>query len=362
MTVDIWDARALQAMSNGHVEDEEPGRSSWWPRDLTPVLEGTWKAPEPTVGKRVDGRGLFYPGKSHTVIGESEAGKGWFALSAAMDELTADNHVLYLDFEDDENGVAGRLLTLQVKSGTITDQFHYVRPEGPLQGAALRDLDELIHDNPCTLAILDGVTEAMTMEGLNPLDNVDIAQFNGRIIRPLTDSRAAVVSLDHVTKDSQTRGRYALGGVHKLNAVSGAGYILENRSPFGIGITGRSTLKIAKDRPGQVRRHALPSKGGPHWYGNLALKSHDGQWAEVWIEAPRQRDDADRPVDLMAKIAEALIEHVELSQRQIIAAVGGKRDYVIRALDLLILDGYVNEKTPHKLLRPFNEHLAGGAK
>jgi hypothetical protein len=64
----------------------------------------------------------------------------------------------------------------------------------------------------------------------------------------------------------------------------------------------------------------------------------------------------------MAKIAEALIEHVELSQRQIIAAVGGKRDYVIRALDLLILDGYVNEKTPHKLLRPFNEHLAGGAK
>jgi hypothetical protein len=224
--------------------------------------------------------------------------------------------VLCLDFEDDENGVAGRLLTLQVKSDTIATQFHYVRPEAPLVGAALRDLDEQVHDYPCTLAILDGVTEAMTLEGLNPLDNVDIARFNGRLIRPLTDSGAAAVSLDHVTKDSQTRGRYALGGVHKLNAVSGAGYILENRGPFGIGLTGRSMVKIAKDRPGQVRRHGLPSKSGPYWYGNLVLKSHEDRWAEVWIDPPRERENADRPTELMAKIVQALIEHGELSQRK----------------------------------------------
>jgi len=66
------------------------------------------------------------------MLKSEEPGKGWFALSAAIDELDAGNHVLYLDFEDDENGVVGRLLTLQVESDTIAAQFHYVRPEAPL--------------------------------------------------------------------------------------------------------------------------------------------------------------------------------------------------------------------------------------
>jgi hypothetical protein len=112
--------------------EEEDGRSSWWPKALGPVLDGTWKPPKPTVGRRTDGRGLFYPGKSHAIVGESEAGKGSAALAAVRDEIEAGHHVIYVDFEDDEASVTGRLLTLAVSPATIDDRFHYIRPEAPV--------------------------------------------------------------------------------------------------------------------------------------------------------------------------------------------------------------------------------------
>jgi hypothetical protein len=65
-----------------------------------------------------------------------------------------------------------------------------------------------------------------------------------------------------VTKAEEARDRYALGAVHKLNALDGAQYLLDDRRQFGVGITGTSMVRIAKDRPGQLRVHALPSSTG----------------------------------------------------------------------------------------------------
>jgi hypothetical protein len=90
------------------AEDEYAGRRSWQRVDLTDVLEGRYTPPAPTVGARSDGVGLFYPGRLHTIASESEGGKTWFALYAARCELDAGNAVVYLDFEDDEGGIAPR--------------------------------------------------------------------------------------------------------------------------------------------------------------------------------------------------------------------------------------------------------------
>ncbi len=140
-------------------------RRSWQQRDLSAVLDGSWKAPEPTVGRRSDGVGLFYPGKLHTVSSESEGGKTWFMLSVVLDELTAGKHVVYVDFEDDEGGIVGRLLTLQAPREALIERFHYVRPEDALgSGIHADDLNELLRDVRPTLAVVDGVTEAMDPE------------------------------------------------------------------------------------------------------------------------------------------------------------------------------------------------------
>ena len=336
--------------SNGH----EPAPSSWRPRDLTAVLDGTWKPPEPTVGLRDDGKGLFYPSKCHTVVSETEGGKTWLALCVSVDEMHAGNHVLYLDFEDDEGGVVGRLLTLGASRALIAAQFHYIRPESPLDKSGADIIRDIATTYRPTFDVIDGITEAMVMHGLEPKDNTDAALFGRKLPRPLASFGAAVASLDHVTKDREGRGRYALGAVHKLNGLDGASYILENRHPFGIGITGRSTVKIAKDRIGQLRRNGLPSSGGMHWFGDLVLKSQGEDFAEVSIEPPHERDENFRPTILMERIAKALTVHGPFpSKNALEKAVPGRAQTIRDALAYLILDGYVSDSTPYALLRPY---------
>lgn len=342
----------------GKESTAEEEKRPWRPVDLSSVLDGTWRAPQPTVGRRSDGCGLFYPGRVHTVASESEAGKTWWALSAAADELTAGNAVAYIDFEDDEGGIVGRLLALQVDITAIRERFAYLRPTEPLgRGVHHDDLVAVLRDYRPTLTVLDGVTEGMVLHGLDPIANKDAATFGRILPRRIANVGPAVLCLDHVTKSIDGRGRYALGAVHKLNGLDGAAYILENRAAFGIGLTGTSTVRIAKDRPGQLRRHGLASTGGMTWFADLVLDSHREDFAEVQVRAPSERKGTEaadfRPTVLMGRIAAALTQHGPLAQRRIIAAVRGKTDAIRTALDLMILDGYVSEGSPHALLKPY---------
>jgi len=328
-------------------------RRSWRPVDLSDVLEGTWQAPEPSVGRRSDGAGLLYAGKVHTVSSESEGGKTWFALSVTLDELARDEHVVYLDFEDDEGGIVGRLLTLGAQREAIRDRFHYLRPEDALgTGIHLDDLIDVLTTYRPTLAVMDGVTEALTMHGLDANSNADVAKFGRMVPRRLAEAGCASLALDHVTKSNESRGRYSIGAVHKLNAVDGAAYVLENRTPFGVGLTGRSTVRIAKDRPGRLRKTALPSSGGMFWAGDLVLASHAEGFSEVEVTAPESKAAGDfRPTVYMGRIMVAIEERGPLSQRLICAAVTGKATTVRAALNVLILEGYLTESTPHTKLK-----------
>jgi hypothetical protein len=270
--------------------------------------------------------------------------------------MAREQHVVYIDFEDSAGPLVGRLLTLGLSPALIAEHFHYLRPEGPIgTGINLDDLTTLLSRHAPTLAVIDGVTEAMGLHGLNPLDNADVAQFGRMLPRRITESGAACVNLDHVTKSNDTRGRYAIGAVHKLNALDGAAYVLENRKPFGVGLLGKSTVKVAKDRPGQLRKHALPSGQGMHWFGDLVLDSRGGYFSELTVDAPVGRADSFRPTEMMSRVAAALTEHGALSQRKLLIAVHGKTDTIRSALDALILDGFVTESTPHELLRPYGK-------
>lgn len=346
---------ATVARALGEAEATELRRvRSWDEVDLSGVLNGTYVRPEPTVGRRSDGRGLFYPGRCHTVAAETEAGKTWFALSACLDEINADHHVLYVDFEDDEGGLVSRLLTMGANRDDVRAAFHYIRPEDPLgTGINADDLRSLLTDWEPTLVILDGITEAMTLHGLNPSDNAEAARFGKMLPRRIAEAGPAVASLDHVTKDREGRGRYAIGAVHKLNGLNGAGYMLTNRTPFGVGITGRSTIHVTKDRPGQLRRHALASNTGLHWFGDLVMESHGDQFADVIIEPPTERDESFRPTVLMERISNALEQHGPMAQRKICDVVRGKATSIREALTFLQLDGHVSDETPHRLLKPY---------
>lgn len=297
----------------GQGASQEPAPRTWAAQDLRSVLDGTYTPPQPSVGRRDDGVGLFYPGRMNSVASESEAGKTWFALIACLQEINDGNHVLYLDFEDDAGGVVGRLLCLGGVPADILDRFHYIRPENQMGPVDAVDLEAVLQKQP-TLAIVDGVTEGMSLFGLELKDNTDIAKFGRMLLRPLMNSGAAVVTLDHVVKSAENRGRYSIGGVHKLNGLNGVMYQLENLRPFGIGVTGKSTVRVAKDRPGQIRKNGLPHSSGMHWYADLVVKSESQEYAEAHLYSPSVRNEDDREADeearrlrgLQAKVLDAL--------------------------------------------------------
>lgn len=358
-------ATAVEQLGTRRAVTEK--RSSWSAVDLEQVLDGTFCPPQPTVGRRDDGVGLFYPGRVHSVSAESEAGKSWFALLAARGELDRGESVLYLDFEDDEGGVVGRLLALGASPDVIRARFAYVRPDEAVHlGRNRAVLADLVERLDPSLAILDGVTEAMTLHGLELIDNSDIARFGAMLPRWLADRGPAVASLDHVTKSSEGRGRYSIGGQHKLAGLNGAAYVLENRQPFGVGVTGRSTVYIAKDRPAQLRQHARPGKEGLHWFADLTLESVlvDGHPVlDAQLHAPeRKADDAPfRPTVLMTKVSGALAKAGKpLTKTDVTERVRGRAVEIKAALAALVDEGFVeesggpNNSRLHTLLKPFD--------
>lgn len=344
-------------------KQDEKEKTGWEFFDLKSVLDGSYKAPQPTVGCRDDGIGLFYPGKLNSVAGESEGGKTWLALMACLTEINRGNHVVYLDFEDDAGAVVSRLLVLGAHPDDIVERFHYVRPEAAPDVADRIVFMEAVSAVRPVLAVADGVTEGMSMFGLELKDNTDIATFSRRLLRPFTKLGAAAVTLDHVVKNGENRGRYSIGGVHKLNGLSGVMYIVEPIEPFGIGLTGKSRVRIAKDRPAQIRRHALPGRRGDmHWFADLVVASRDETFAEAHLYAPLPQPDAE---DLKAaeqeKEREAKEEaQIQAAQEKILTVLGkakeplngkaiedlvsGRASITRRALTRLVHDGHVERK------------------
>ena len=249
----------------------EPSDTSWAPVDLEAVLDGDDLDPRPQLLTRSDAVKLLYPGRRHAFAGEPESCKTWLALLAVAEVLTDDGVVLYLDFEDNPASVVHRLLALGVKRDHISTGLAYVRPDSRLDDVGRYTLDQVLDRAP-RLVVVDGVTEALATFGLDLTSNSDIAQFAVQLTKPLADTGAAVLELDHLTKSRDGRGRYAIGAQHKLAGLDGAAYLLEIVQPFGHGRTGRVRVLVAKDRLGRVREHA--GESGKH-AGTLLLRSSD---------------------------------------------------------------------------------------
>jgi len=228
---------------------------SWSPVDMAAALAGGEELTT-TVLARTDGVHLFYRGKVHSVHGESESGKTWLALCAVAECLTAGEPVLYVDFEDDAKGVGARLLLMGVPRAAVVDPalFVYVRPEAGLGAEAERKAFEHLLFGAYSLAVLDGVTESMGLFGLVGKDNDAVATWQRTLPNAIANrTGAAVVCIDHVTKDADSRGRFAIGGQQKMAGLSGAAFIVEPETPFVRGLAGQASVRVGKDRPGFLR-------------------------------------------------------------------------------------------------------------
>lgn len=323
-------------------EDGDKQRTSWWPRSILAAFDGDDSDPAPDHLARADGARIFYTGKVNAVLGESESGKTWVALLAVTQALEARQRVTYLDFEDTDHGIAGRLRAL----GVTRDQlpwFSYAGPADTLHAGASDDLREhLDHQRP-DLIVLDGFNAAMTLLGLDLDKNKDATHFNQLLLRPLADSGAAVVVVDHLPKNKENRGKGGIGAQAKRAMMTGCALVAEVDAPFGRGSTGRLKLSVDKDRPGHVRGIANESKT----VGTAILKSDQETGSvDIEIETPDTSTKKDRDFGARSVTMEAICDHLaEAPERTGVNAIADalqrRRGVVKEALEALVEGGYV---------------------
>src|SRR5690606_34403553 len=125
---------------------------------------------------------------------------------------------------------------------------------------------------------------------------------------------------------------------------------------------GKSTVRIAKDRPGQLRRHALPHSSGMHWFADFSIHSHDESFAEGSLATPIEQTGPFRPTGLMQKVSDALAgAPTPLNVRGVQDRVTGNKDAVRAALARLVDEGFAAvEPGPrgaqnHRLIKPFTD-------
>ncbi len=329
----------------------------------------------PTIGIRSDGAcALLYPGRFNNIIGESESCKSMLGQAMCVEQLKLGNHAIYVDYEKDALSVRERLREMGVDDDML-DRFHYVsKREDPWSPGELAMLRQAMDDLSPTVAVVDGVTNAMALEGLNPLDNQDVSKFYGGIPLILSANNCAVVAIDHLTKakPGEVRAKGALGAQHKRAGIDGASFkMMLSGGRFGRGMSARAELIIDKDAPGWLRPHAPDDHVAAIWLHSevIVVEGVERYSLTVRID-PSQHQPAERVASggirytaCMEKISRALEAYedgFELSGTQIVKDVPMREDTVRAALRSLVAEGYLTPRHKgssimHKLVRPFRE-------
>ncbi|WKN47128.1 DnaB-like helicase N-terminal domain-containing protein [Nocardioides sp. Arc9.136] len=309
--------------------------------DLTWVLGGQPPAAVPPVWcRRADGTALFYAGRHNGVFGDPEGGKTWLAQVAGVEALHAGQTFAMIDV--DHNGqdhTAARLLLLGARPDQIADpdRFRYYEPEDSDQlRAAVTEITRLAP----AVVVIDSLGEVLPMLGVKSVDNDEITAALRTIVMPPAKAGSCVISVDHLPKSAEARTTgYAIGGTAKKRAVDGAYLRVEARQQPTPGGIGRITLRIEKDRTGELRK----SSGGGY-AGTFTLDStqpHVTTWSIGRDEIPKNDDGTFRKTVLMERISKYIEDHDQCTQTEIVDAVGSKKEWVRDAINVLVSEGYV---------------------
>jgi hypothetical protein len=337
----------LQTPSQAPASDLTDEESSWKPVELKDYFDGLFAAPVATILKRSDGNGLIYTGRVHSIYGESESGKSWVAQIASAEMLKSDKKVIYIDFESDAIDIVNRLKALGVSRANLLQYFTYIRPDGP------RDADDpywqaILQPDSATLVIIDGVTESLTMWGGETKDNDAITRWMRIFPRTVaTASGAAVVLIDHITKNAETRGRFAIGGQAKLATIDGAAYLVEPLEALAPGRTGTLTMRVTKDRPGFIRKISGMWRKSDRTQ-EAAIFTIDSTRAqmEYVIGVPLAEDEfeANKEFKKVREVAEFIHNHPGCTRRIIQEGVSGSKEVVGDRIAELLTAGWIENK------------------
>ncbi len=279
--------------------------------------------------------GLIYKRKRHAVSGPPEAAKTLLVLIIALEAERAGTRVAFIDFE---SGPAETRRLLEDLGATLEEiaAIDYYEAEGSPEDD---DLQRLFIDTGVELVIIDAAAGAYNASGLDEEKRKDIEAWANAWVRPLWRAGIATILVDHVVKNRNNRGAFAIGGERKLGGVD-VHLGLAAVSQMSRGKSGLIKITTHKDRPAWLPRPRT---------GDLELHSDPTTHAITWRIKPASDDTADpigwRPTVLMERVSRYLERQTdEVPVTAIYKNVKGKKEYVAEATLFLIGDSFATER------------------
>jgi hypothetical protein len=265
--------------------------------------------------------------------------------------------VLLIDFEMGELDAKRRFRELGASDDDL-GSLDYIEPDHPLTP---KIAEELVALEP-SLVVVDASAGAYDLQGLDDNKRGDVERFGALYVRPFWRVKIATLIIDHVVKNSEARGTYAIGSERKVGATD-----------VHLGFSVIHAVKRGAHGRYQVTTHK--DRGGFHKRGKLAtfeLRSDPDSHAFEWefVSAPEVDEEHPfRPTGIMEKVSRFLeIQTEAVSRATIESAKLGKGEYVRAALDILEDEGHLTQ-TPFERGKPrwvelvrayredFDEHL-----
>lgn len=328
----VADEEWLLAQVNGNGAAMPAQASGWIARTLASVSDEPPVRPELALG-------ILYPGKRHVFSGPQESAKTLAAYVCGLEVVRAGSPIVLVDFEMGEYDAKRRMRELGATDDEL-EEIAYVEPQTPATPLAV---ERLIAAEPA-LVIVDAAAGAFQVEGLDDNSRRDVELWAQSWVNPFWRAQIATLVLDHVTKNAETRGNYAIGSERKVGGVDvHIGFqVIE---AVKRGSSGRYKVTTHKDRGGFLRRGKL---------GEFALRSDPETHAIAWELEPFIESSEDRPFRPTVKMEQASIwlerqfeDAVPMSHIE--AGVGGDRGACRIAIQTLVDEGwFVESQGKHK--------------
>lgn len=251
----VDDVREWLAIKIEDVADDDSGPSDEIRnrRDVGEAILAGIPDPEWVVEK------LLYAGKVHWVTGDPGAGKTLLMLKFSLDVMNAGGKVILIDEEAGLEMTADRVTRLGADPAVLSTHFLY--HEFPALTNDEDDLERLFREvarEKPRLIIFDSAADLLQQSGISEDDNGEVTAWIKEVVEPLAhEYNAAVVVIDHVTKNRDQPGKWARGAGAK-KAKAKVAWHVEKIQEFSLNppTMGLVRLKKTKDTLGRLpERH-----------------------------------------------------------------------------------------------------------
>jgi hypothetical protein len=278
--------------------------------------------------------GIVYKGKRHALTGPPEALKTLAALILGLEHVRGGHGSFALvDFEMGERATRLLLSDLGATDEEI-EGVYYVTPDGPPDA---NDLEQL-RAAGVTLVIIDAAAGAYDASGLDDNKRQDAERFGRLWVDPLWRAEITTALLDHVVKNLEARGKYAIGSERKLGTVD-VSLGLEVVTQLRRGGKGIVRIATNKDRPGFLHR---PRAGELHLASDP--ETHQITWTFKLTEDDAETAANFRPTHLMDKTLEYVARNLEpVTRNDVLDNVNGKRQFILQGIKILVEEKRLTE-------------------